>query len=948
MGLFSSAITNQINQIAAKSNEQPKAAAGVNTRSMNDELNLMMKQVMDYFQDSRAILIESKEQLHDYVDACIKTGYAGIDTETTGLDRIHDWIVGASLYTPGRPECYIPMKHLVPIFEAPCKNQLTYEEVAEEFQRLADNGVKLIFANADFDLAMIYKDIKVDLTDAFYYDVITAWRCLREDEKDNSLKGLYAKYVKHGKVDPKKFSDFFSPKLFPYCKPAVAALYAANDAKITYELFIWQLPYVSVDHEKCKKHHLEKIANLVWNIEFPMVKVCAMLHRRGVYLDDSITAKLHDRYTAFLHEDEAELARLVQELIDTKDIATNRSRPFRTGADFNPNSNPHVKYLVEKLLGKTAKSTGKDVLNEIGDPAAKQVLKVRNDVKLIGTYVDKMPKVIGPDHRVHSSFKAIGAATGRLASESPNAQNIPSKSHDIRHMFRATPELTETIKVNIDPSADRIILSLHSWDSVSTLCGKKLVSALNVEDSIVFKTSSADLACVVVSVDSNSGQTTIQLRKEGALSALMLDVTHPAYVMMSSDYSQQEPRLTATISQDPTLINAFRNGRDVYATISSIALGFPYEECLEFNPITGEVNPEGKARRSTGKVLNLGITYGMSVQSIAESLFGDKDDMTEDQKMKEAQKIQDSLMKGFPGVANSIAAAQQNAAKLGYTETILGRRRHHPNMQLPRYDFEPMEGYVNPDIDPLDPKSLQNKEQIPKRIYQALRQEFDSYTSGKYVKWGKISKRTKELAEQKIHVINNSYKIEEASRQCYNSIIQGSAADLTKMAMLRLEHDPEWAAIGGRMINVIHDEILAEVPMMNVGPGKEILARCMCEAGDFLPFKLSCDVETTFRWYGLSSDDILSFDKPETLEYDKLSESNIKWLQCMILENEYLLPVFKEKDGSKPKGIKANGVNGIMTDELKSDVADYMKRYSLKTDKEFLDHIEAKVVRGVC
>ena len=48
------------------------------------------------------------------------------------------------------------------------------------------------------------------------------------------------------------------------------------------------------------------------------------------------------------------------------------------------------------------------------------------------------------------------------------------------------------------------------------------------------------------------------------------------------------------------------NSRDAYATLASVALGFPYEECLEFNPITHELNPEGKARRSVGKVLNLG------------------------------------------------------------------------------------------------------------------------------------------------------------------------------------------------------------------------------------------------------------------------------------------------------------------------------------------------------
>ena len=64
--------------------------------------------------------------------------------------------------------------------------------------------------------------------------------------------------------------------------------------------------------------------------------------------------------------------------------------------------------------------------------------------------------------------------------------------------------------------------------------------------------------------------------------------------------------MTAFVSQSPTLIDVFIHNRDVYATISSVALGVPYEECLEFNPTTGELQPEGKARRSIGKVLNLG------------------------------------------------------------------------------------------------------------------------------------------------------------------------------------------------------------------------------------------------------------------------------------------------------------------------------------------------------
>ena len=107
---------------------------------------------------------------------------------------------------------------------------------------------------------------------------------------------------------------------------------------------------------------------------------------------------------------------------------------------------------------------------------------------------------------------------------------------------------------------------------------------------------------------------------------LTLEVTHPAKVLLSSDFSQQEPKLSATVSQDAVLVNAFRNGRDAYATLASIALGVPYEECLEFKldengKKTSEVNPEGKERRSLGKVLNLG---GLSSYApLAEALLVD-------------------------------------------------------------------------------------------------------------------------------------------------------------------------------------------------------------------------------------------------------------------------------------------------------------------------------------
>lgn len=68
----------------------------------------------------------------------------------------------------------------------------------------------------------------------------------------------------------------------------------------------------------------------------------------------------------------------------------------------------------------------------------------------------------------------------------------------------------------------------------------------------------------------------------------------------------QEPRITAYISQDEKMIQSFKDGKDIYGSIASIAFGVPYEQCLEFNPETGEYQPEGKARRGEAKTIVLG------------------------------------------------------------------------------------------------------------------------------------------------------------------------------------------------------------------------------------------------------------------------------------------------------------------------------------------------------
>lgn len=385
------------------------------------------------------------------------------------------------------------------------------------------------------------------------------------------------------------------------------------------------------------------------------------------------------------------------------------------------------------------------------------------------------------------------------------------------------------------------------------------------------------------------------------------------------------------------MCEGFAHGKDAYALIASVSFNMPYEKCLEFHPDTHEYQPDGKARRSEAKSILLGVLYGRSIPSIADQLYGKRDDMTDEQKQKAAQKVFDAVMNAFPGLRNLMINTQNHASQYGYTETILGRRRHLPDMQLPEFEFKAMKGYVNPDVDPLDINTLENRDEIPKHVVDDLKKEFSRY---KY--YGQIAKRTKQLYEEEhIRVINNRPKINDATRQCVNSVVQGSAADLTKMAILNLCNNKRWQEIGGRLLVPVHDELITEVPAQYAEEGAKILSDCMCGAASFMPFPITCDVETSYRWYGMEYP--CPYPKPESLT-DCNSEM-IKWIQYHLVEMEYKLPVYKDENGEKPRGDAAKGVNGVESLEMKDAIEDYIKSRHISSE-EFIDTIAKEVDMG--
>ena len=315
-------------------------------------------------------------------------------------------------------------------------------------------------------------------------------------------------------------------------------------------------------------------------------------------------------------------------------------------------------------------------------------------------------------------------------------------------------------------------------------------------------------------------------------------IASPGYVLMSSDYSQQEPKVMTQMCQDPKMIQAYREGKDLYAEIAALSFNTTYENCLEFRP-DGTTNPEGKERRSQAKSILLGVLYGRGVPSIAEQLGTTT---------KKAQAIKDSVFKGFPAIPKFEKDSLEMAQELGYVTTLWGRKRRLPDIQLDEYEFVWKDG-APPDDDLLDFTDMNTPEvdntEVPedvKRYY--LKKLGNTWGTGK-------RKIFEEAAQEGIRIIDNGAKIADAERQCVNARIQGSAADMTKLAMILLGNDQRLKELGFRMLIPVHDELIAECPEENVKECSQRFAELMSKAAESrLTIPIKCDVEITKAWYG--------------------------------------------------------------------------------------------------
>lgn len=194
----------------------------------------------------------------------------------------------------------------------------------------------------------------------------------------------------------------------------------------------------SKDIDEARKHLLaeikEKKLEFVYEkIELPLAPVLRKMEQRGIKVDKEFLKELSKKYTA-------ELAKI-------------RARIYEAaGGEFNVGSPKQLGEVLFDKLGlvpeKQKKTAGGQRTTKESElvkmrgmhPIIEDILSYRELSKLLSTYIDTLPTLLDSEDRVHTTFLQIGAATGRLASQNPNLQNIPIKTElgrAIRHAFVA-------------------------------------------------------------------------------------------------------------------------------------------------------------------------------------------------------------------------------------------------------------------------------------------------------------------------------------------------------------------------------------------------------------------------------------------------------------------------------------------------------------------------------
>ena len=360
-------------------------------------------------------LIETEEEARKLFDFFITKQILCLDTETTSINPIDAELVGLSFSVEEGKAFYVAV---------PAEREKA-ERIVNIFKPLYESTEILkIGQNIKYDMEVLM-NYGVRLA-APMFDTMLAHYVLQPEQKHNmdilaeTLLNYQTIHIDE-LIGPKGKSQ----KNMRDLSPADICDYAAEDADITLRLY-------NVLKPRLKEADVE---DLFYNIEMPLVPVLAEMEMNGVLLDTNALAETSKVLTERMKQIE-------KEIYDLAGHEFNIASPKQVG---------EVLFGEMKIVDKPKKTktgqfvTSEEVLLQLRSkaPIVDHILEHRGLKKLLGTYVDALPKLINPHTgHIHTSFNQAVTATGRLSSSDPNLQNIPVRGEEgkeIRKCFIPEP-----------------------------------------------------------------------------------------------------------------------------------------------------------------------------------------------------------------------------------------------------------------------------------------------------------------------------------------------------------------------------------------------------------------------------------------------------------------------------------------------------------------------------
>lgn len=507
-------------------------------------------------------LIDSGTEFNSFLKKLKTVKAFAFDAETTGLDPLRAGLLGISFAWQTGEAYFLSIRTPEKYKTSKTKNDLfSSQEIKVDNKNLhpwlktlapifENPKIKKYGHNLKFDLRVLQaQGLEVN---GLNFDTMIASYLINPENRQHGLDALSFSELSWEKISKDDLLGKGKTKISWTDVPnEKLASYSAEDADCTNRL-------TKIFQKKLKAANLEDLFN---KIEMPLVSVLANMENQGIKVDSNFLKKLDKKLGQDLNELEQKIHQMA-------------------GQKFNINSTKQLKeILFEKLeiptdnikKTKTGFSTAEDELNKLWElhPIIPLLKDYRELSKLLSTYVRALPDLINPlSGRIHTTYNQTVAATGRLSSNDPNLQNIPTK----------------------------------------TEIGRQVRTAF---------------------------------------------VAEKGYKLVSFDYSQIELRIVADIANDPTLIKAFRENKDIHTITAAAINGVTLDEVT-------------KKMRNEAKAVNFGIIYGQGPHGLSQGAgipyF-------------KAKEFIDKYFLSYPKIKKFMDQTIKLARRDGFVSTLFGRQR---------------------------------------------------------------------------------------------------------------------------------------------------------------------------------------------------------------------------------------------------------------------------------